>query len=30
VIAIDTVDDRAGIGLWTREDLTRHHLLRPD
>ena len=30
VIAIDTVDDRAGIGLWTREDLTRHRLLRPD
>ena len=30
VIAIDTVDERAGIGIWTREDLTRHHLLRPD
>ena len=30
VIAIDTVDDRAGIGLWTRDDLTRYHLLRPD
>ena len=30
VIAIDTIDDRAGIGLWTREDLTRHRLLRPD
>ena len=30
VIAIDTVDDRAGIGLWTREDLARHRLLRPD
>ena len=30
VIAIDTVDDRAGIGIWTREDLTRYHLLRPD
>jgi tRNA(Ser,Leu) C12 N-acetylase TAN1 len=30
VIAIDTVDDRAGLGLWTREDLARHRLLRPD
>jgi tRNA(Ser,Leu) C12 N-acetylase TAN1 len=30
VIAIDTVDDRAGLALWTREDLTRHRLLRPD
>ncbi len=30
VIAIDTVDDCAGLALWTREDLTRHPLLRPD
>jgi tRNA(Ser,Leu) C12 N-acetylase TAN1 len=30
VIAIDTVDDRAGLALWTREDLARHRLLRPD
>ena len=30
VIAIDTIDDRAGIALWTREDLARHRLLRPD
>lgn len=30
VIAIDTIDDRAGIGLWTREDFARHRLLRPD
>jgi tRNA(Ser,Leu) C12 N-acetylase TAN1 len=30
IIAIDTVDDRAGVGLWTREDLARHRLLRPD
>ena len=30
VIAIDTIDDRAGISLWTREDLARHRLLRPD
>jgi tRNA(Ser,Leu) C12 N-acetylase TAN1 len=30
IIAIDTVDERAGVGLWTREDLARHRLLRPD
>lgn len=30
VIAIDTMDDRAGLALWTREDLARHRLLRPD
>jgi len=30
VIAIDTVDDRAGVALWSREDLARHRLLRPD
>jgi tRNA(Ser,Leu) C12 N-acetylase TAN1 len=30
VIAIDTVDDRAGLGLWTRDDLAHHRLLRPD
>jgi tRNA(Ser,Leu) C12 N-acetylase TAN1 len=30
VIAIDTVDERAGVSLWTREDLARHRLLRPD
>jgi tRNA(Ser,Leu) C12 N-acetylase TAN1 len=30
VIAIDTIDDRAGVGLWRRVDLTRHRLLRPD
>jgi len=30
VIAIDTVDDRAGIGLWSRDDLNSYHLLRPD
>jgi tRNA(Ser,Leu) C12 N-acetylase TAN1 len=30
VIAIDTIDDRAGVGLWTRDDLVRHRLLRPD
>jgi tRNA(Ser,Leu) C12 N-acetylase TAN1 len=30
VIAVDTIDDRAGIALWTRDDLARHRLLRPD
>ncbi len=30
VIAIDTGDNQAGFGLWSREDLARHHLLRPD
>lgn len=30
IIAVDTVDDRAGIALWTRDDLARHRLLRPD
>jgi tRNA(Ser,Leu) C12 N-acetylase TAN1 len=30
VMVIDTVDDRAGLALWTREDIARHRLLRPD
>lgn len=31
VLAIDAVDGRAGLGLWSRDDLRRHHLfLRPD
>jgi tRNA(Ser,Leu) C12 N-acetylase TAN1 len=30
VVAIDTVDDRAGVALWTRDELARHRLLRPD
>jgi tRNA(Ser,Leu) C12 N-acetylase TAN1 len=30
VIAIDTIDDRAGLAIWTREDLARHRLLRPE
>lgn len=30
VIAIDTIDDRAGLSLWTRDELSRHRLLRPD
>ena len=29
IVAIDTVDDQAGIALWTREDIARHPLLRP-
>ncbi len=30
IIAIDIIDDRAGVGLWTSEDLAHHRLLRPD
>jgi tRNA(Ser,Leu) C12 N-acetylase TAN1 len=30
VIAIDTIDDRAGMALWMRDDLAHHRLLRPD
>jgi tRNA(Ser,Leu) C12 N-acetylase TAN1 len=30
VIVIDTIDDRAGVALWTHEELARHKLLRPD
>ena len=30
VIAVDTIDHRAGASLWTRDDLARHRLLRPD
>lgn len=30
VVAIDTIDERAGISHWTRDDLQRYHLLRPD
>ncbi len=30
VIAVDTVDHRAGFAIWTREDLAKHRLLRPD
>ncbi len=30
VIVIDTIDDRAGVAMWTRDDLARHRLLRPD
>jgi tRNA(Ser,Leu) C12 N-acetylase TAN1 len=30
IIAIDVVDDRAGLALWTREELSRYRMLRPD
>lgn len=30
LIVIDTIDDRAGLAVWTRADLARHRLLRPD
>ena len=30
VIEIDTVDSRAGLGMWTRNELARYHVLRPD
>ena len=30
VIVIDTVDDRAGLAMWTREDIAHYRLLRPD
>lgn len=30
VIAIDVVDGRAGLALWTREALSTHKILRPD
>jgi tRNA(Ser,Leu) C12 N-acetylase TAN1 len=30
VIVIDTVDDRAGMAMWTNDDLARHRLLHPD
>ncbi len=30
VIAIDTIDERAGMTLWMRDDLVRHPLVRPD
>jgi hypothetical protein len=29
-VVIDTIDDRAGLAVWTREDLVSHRLLRPD
>lgn len=30
VIAIETIDNRAGLALWSREELARHRLVRPD
>lgn len=30
VLAVETVGHRAGLGLWTREDLQRYPFLRPD
>lgn len=30
VIDVETIDERAGMAIWTREDLARHRLLRPD
>ncbi len=30
IISIDTIDERAGVAFFTREDLIRHPLLRPD
>jgi tRNA(Ser,Leu) C12 N-acetylase TAN1 len=30
VIVLDTIDDRAGASMWTRDDLARHRLLHPD
>jgi tRNA(Ser,Leu) C12 N-acetylase TAN1 len=30
VIVIETIDDCAGLALWSRDDLASHRLLRPD
>jgi tRNA(Ser,Leu) C12 N-acetylase TAN1 len=30
VIVIDTIGDRGGASIWTREELAEHRLLRPD
>ncbi len=30
IIAIDSIDGRAGMALWSREELQRYSLLRPD
>jgi tRNA(Ser,Leu) C12 N-acetylase TAN1 len=30
VISVDTVDDRAGLAMWTHDELAVHRLLRPD
>ena len=30
VVAIETVDGNAGLSVWTRDDLAKYPLLRPD
>ena len=30
LIVVDTIDERAGLSIWTREELADHRLLRPD
>lgn len=30
IVVIDTIDNRAAIAIWNREDIERHRLLRPD
>jgi tRNA(Ser,Leu) C12 N-acetylase TAN1 len=30
VVAVETVGDRAGMSLWTRDELLRHPFLKPD
>ncbi len=30
IIAVDTIDNRAGLALWTRDELRRYTVLRPD
>jgi hypothetical protein len=30
IIALDAVDNRAGLALWTRDELRRYAVLRPD
>ena len=30
VIAIDTIDNRAGLAMWRRDELAHYHVLRPD
>ncbi len=30
ILSIDAIDGRAGLGLWTRDDLRHHRFLRPD
>jgi len=30
VVVIDTIDERAGVALWSHDDIAQHRLLRPD